>query len=160
MRRTGPAILFASALAGAVGGFLLDSALTAWGQPTFTPSASLPILLVLLGAIVVVLAVGVFRAARGHGGRVDPFRALRIAMLAKASSIVGAVVGGLGLGLLAFLLTRGVEPSVGSVTAVVATAVCGGILVAAGLVAEQLCTIRKDDDDDHPGSDDAPVAGH
>lgn len=160
MKRTGPAILAAAAVAGGVAGFLLDTGLTAWGQPTFTPAVSLPILLVLLGAIVLVLAVGVFRSARGRG-RVDPFRALRIAILAKASSIVGAAVAGLGVGLVAFLLSRGTEPSVGSVTVVVATAVCGGILVVAGLVAEQLCTIRKDDDDEQRGSGgDAPVAGH
>jgi hypothetical protein len=158
VKRTGPTILLAAAIVGGVAGFLLDVGLTAWGQPTFTPAGTLPILLVLLGAIVVVLAVGVSRAKRGRG-RVDPFRAVRIAMLAKASSIVGAVTGGLGLGLVAFLLTRGVEPSVGSVTAVVSTAVCGGILVVAGLVAEQLCTIRKDDDDEQPGSGNGPVAG-
>ena len=74
-------------------------------------------------------------------------------MLAKASSIVGAAIGGAGLGLLLFLLTRPVAPSVGSMGTIIATAVCGALLVAAGLVAEQLCTIRKDDDDEHPGDD-------
>ena len=34
------------------------------------------------------------------------------------------------------------------------TAVCGALLVVAGLVAEHLCTIRKDDDDEQPGGDD------
>ena len=29
--------------------------------------------------------------------------------------------------------------------------VCGVLLMTAGLVAEHLCTIRKDDDDEHPG---------
>jgi hypothetical protein len=37
--------------------------------------------------------------------------------------------------------------------ATIATAVCGGILVAAALVAEHLCTIRRDDDDEQPGGD-------
>ena len=46
--------------------------------------------------------------------------------------------------------TRPVPPSVGSMGAVIATAVCGVVLVAAALVAEHLCTIRKDDDDEHP----------
>jgi hypothetical protein len=40
----------------------------------------------------------------------------------------------------------------------IATAICGGILVAAALVAEHLCTIRKDDDDEQPGGDSAGVA--
>jgi divalent metal cation (Fe/Co/Zn/Cd) transporter len=158
VKRTGPAILLSAALLGAVAGFMLDNALTAWGQPTFTPAPTLPILLVLLGAIVLVLAYGVFRAARGRGRRLDPFRALRIAMLAKASSIVGAAVAGLGIGLVAFVLTRAVSPPLGSLTAVIATAVCGVILVVAGLIAEQLCTIRKDDDDEQPGTAGPPAA--
>ncbi len=37
----------------------------------------------------------------------------------------------------------------------IATAVCGALLVTAGLVAEHLCTIRKDDDDEQPGGDSA-----
>lgn len=153
MKRTSPAILALAAVIGAGVGFLLDNILSAAGRPTFTPAVSLPILLLLLGAIVIVLAIPVFRATRGRVPvPVNPFRALRIAMLAKASSIVGASVGGLGAGLVVFLLTRPVVPSIGSMGTIIATAVCGGVLVAAGLVAEQLCTIRKDDDDDQPGN--------
>ncbi len=153
MKRTGAGSLTLAAVLGAGAGFLIDSAFSAAGRPTFTPAVSLPILLLLLGALVVVLAIPVYRASRGRTAAViDPFRALRIAMLAKASSIVGAALGGLGVGLLAFLLTRPVVPSLGSMGTVIATAVCGGLLIAAGLVAEQLCTIRKDDDDDQPGN--------
>lgn len=152
MTRTGPVGLIVAALVGAFAGFLLDNALSAAGQPTFTPAATLPILLLLLGAVVVVLAIPVARGSRGTGAPVNPFRALRIAMLAKASSIVGAAVAGVGIGLLVFLLSRPVVPSLGSMATVIATAVCGGVLVVAGLIAEQLCTIRKDDDDEHPGA--------
>lgn len=153
MKRTSPAILVLAAVIGAGAGFLVDNILSAAGRPTFTPAVSLPILLLLVGAIVIVLAIPVFRATRGRTPLpVNPFRALRIAMLAKASSILGAAVGGLGAGLIVFLLTRPVVPSIGSMGTIIATAVCGGVLVAAGLVAEQLCTIRKDDDDDQPGN--------
>jgi hypothetical protein len=139
---------------GVVVGFLVDNALSAAGRPTFTPAVTLPILLLLVGAAVVVLAVPIRRATRGRNAApVNPFRALRIAMLAKASSIVGAVVSGLAIGLILFLLTRPVAPSVGSMGATIATAVCGGILVAAALIAEHLCTIRRDDDDEQPGGD-------
>jgi hypothetical protein len=110
------------------------------------------VLLLLLGAVVIVLAVPVARATRGTGTPINPFQALRIAMLAKASSIVGAAVGGLGAGLLIFVLTRPVVPSIGSMATIIATVVCGIALVVAGLVAEQLCTIRKDDDDEQPGA--------
>jgi len=47
-----------------------------------------------------------------------------------------------------------VSPSVGSLGAIIATAVCGALLIAAGLIAEHLCTIRKDDDDEQPGGAD------
>ncbi|MEN2738490.1 DUF3180 domain-containing protein [Microbacterium sp. X-17] len=154
MKRTGPGILLLAAVIGAGAGFLIDQFLTAGGRSTFTPVVTLPILLVLLGLIDIALAIPIARATRGHSAApVNPFRAVRIAMLAKASSIVGAAVGGLGLGLLLFLLTRPVIPSVGSMATIIATAGCGAVLVAAGLVAEHLCTIRKkdDDDDEHPG---------
>jgi hypothetical protein len=161
MRRTGAGALIATAVLGAGAGFLLDNVLTAGGRPTFTPAVTLPILLLLLGAIVVALAVPIFRATRGRiPGPVNPFRALRVAMLAKASSLVGAAVGGVGVGLLVFLLTRDVVPSVGSMATIIGTAVSGAVLVAAGLVAEQLCTIRKDDDDDHPGQSGPDTLAH
>ncbi|SBS71132.1 DUF3180 domain-containing protein [uncultured Microbacterium sp.] len=154
MKRTGATLLLTAALVGAVVGFVADQLLTAGGRPTFTPSLMLPVLLVLLGAVTVLLALPIRRAITGSGtAPVDPFRAVRIAMLAKASSIVGAFVAGVALGLLAFLLTRPVTPSLGSTSAVVAAVVGGVVLVAAGLVAEHLCTIRKDDDDEQPGPD-------
>lgn len=151
MKRTGPAVIIVSAALGAAAGFLLDQLLTSAGRPTFTPMLTLPILLVLLGATVVALAVPIRRSTHGSGARVNPFRAVRIAMLAKAASIVGAAIGGLALGLLIFLTSRPVTPSIGSMATVIATAVCGALLVAAALVAEHLCTIRKDHDDEQPG---------
>lgn len=161
MKRTGPGILIVAALLGVAAGFLLDQGLTSAGRPTFTPAVTLPILLVLLGAFVVILALPIRRATRGDAtAKVNPFRAVRVAMLAKASSLVGAALGGFGLGLLVFLVTRPVTPSVGSVGAVLATAACGGLLIAAGLVAEHLCTIRKDDDDQQPGGDDPGLGRH
>lgn len=153
MKRTGAGILVLAAALGAGAGFLLDQLLTSLGRATFTPMVSLPILLLLLGAIVVTLALPIRRATRGAPGPpINPFRALRIAMLAKASSIVGAALGAFALGLIAFVLTRPVVPSIGSLGVVIATAASGAVLVAAGLVAEHLCTIRKDDDDDQPGA--------
>lgn len=174
MRRTSPFVLVVAAVLGALAGFVFDHLLTVSGRPTFTPFVSLPIMLLLLGAIVVVLALPIRRAIRGpRGGRgavaaasqsassarsaapLNPFRALRIAILAKASSIVGAAIGGVGVGLAVYLLSRPVPPPLGSITAVIATAVAGAILVVAALVAENMCIIRKDDDDEPPG----PAAG-
>lgn len=149
MTRTRPATLAIAALVGAVVGFFLDHFLTIGGRPTFVPAWTMPILLGLLAVVVIVLAIPVRRAAQG-GRRVDPFRAFRIAMLAKASSILGATLGGFAAGLLTYVLSRPVTPPLGSVASIIATVVSGVILLIAALVAEYLCTIRKDDDDDSP----------
>jgi len=152
MKRTGAGVLVAAGVVGILLGFGVDQLLTASGRPTFTPSFLLPILLVLLAVATVLLALPIRRAITGATREpVDPFRAVRVAMLAKASSIVGAVVAGIGTGLLAFLYTRPVTPSLGSSGAVIAAIASGAVLLAAGLIAEHLCTIRKDDDDDQPG---------
>lgn len=154
MKRTGPIALVIAAVLGLAAGFLLDQILTATGRPTFAPAPTLPILLLALGVLVVALAVPIRRATRGTAKAVvNPFRAVRVAMLAKASSIVGAVLFGFGLGLVVFVTTRPVVPSLVSLGTVIATIVCGALLVAAALVAEHLCTIRKDDDDEQPGGD-------
>lgn len=151
MKRTSVGVLLVAGLVGAVVGFLVDQILTGAGHATFTPSLLLPVLLVLLGAADIAFALPIRRAITGADPRpVDPFRAVRVAMLAKASSVVGAVVAGVAAGLLAFLLTRPVTP-VGSVVAVLATLVAALVLLAAALVAERLCTLRKDDDDEQPG---------
>ena len=84
------------------------------------------------------------------GKRVDPFRALRAATLARASSLLGALLGGFGAGILLFLLSRPVGPPVGSMVAMVALIASSIVLVAAALVAEQFCTLPKDPDDRQP----------
>jgi hypothetical protein len=161
VKRTSAGMLVVAAVIGIGVGFLIDQVLTATGRPTFTPAVTLPILLVLLGAVVVALAVPIRRAIHGKSGQpVNPFRAVRIAMLAKASSIVGAAVGGIGVGLALFLVTRPVTPSLGSMGTILATAAAGALLIGAGLVAEHLCIIRKDDDDEQPGGEDPGLEAH
>ena len=154
MRRTRPSVLVGAAVLGVGVGFLVDQVLTASGQPTFTPQVTLPILLILLGTTVLALAIPIRRATRGDtGAPIDPFRAVRIAMLARASSIVGAAIGGVAVGLLVFLLSRPVVPSIESMATIIATIVAGAALMVAALIAEHLCTIRKDDDDEPPTAD-------
>lgn len=161
MRRTGPGVLITTAVVGLALGFLLDQLLTSAGQATFSPLGTLPALLIALSVLIVGLAIPVWRASRGHTRMpINPFRALRIAMLAKASSLLGAGALGFAGGLILFLLTRPVVPPLGSMVTHLATLGAGAILVAAGLVAEHLCTIRKDDDDEHPGGVDPGLEPH
>ena len=151
MKRTSALVLIVLALAGAAGGFGLDHLLTVTGRATFTPSSWLPVLLLLLAAACLGLAWPVRRSVRGGSGRrIDPFRALRAATLARASSLLGALLAGFGAGILLFLLSRPVGPPVGSMVSMVALVASAVVLVVAALVAEQFCTLPKDPDDRQP----------
>jgi hypothetical protein len=148
VKRTSPLALIVAAVLGGGAGFLADHVLTLGGRPTFSPAVGLPILLVLLGAVCVALAAPVRRSVRTPGApAVDPFRAVRIAMLAKASSLVGAACGGAAGGLLLYVSTRPVTPALGSLATTIATIAAGAVLIAAALVAEQFCSLPKDPDD-------------
>lgn len=155
MKRTSAGLLTVLALLAAAAGFLFDHVLTTTGRATFTPSLFLPVLLLLVGAAALGVAWPVRRSVRG-GTRIDPFRALRAATLARASSLLGALMGGFAVGLLLFLLSRPVMPPVGSTVAMLALLASAVILVAAALVAEQFCTLPKDPDDREP---DDPASG-
>lgn len=146
MTRTSPGLLVVLAVLSAGAGYGFDQVLTMTGRATFTPSLFLPVMLVLLAAAVLALAWPVRRSVRG-GARIDPFRALRAATLARASSLLGAILAGFAVGLLVFLSTRPVPAQVGSTVAMLALIVGAVVLIVAALVAEQFCTLPKDPDD-------------
>lgn len=147
MTRTRPSQLFVLALAGAVAGWMLELAMVSAGRPAVIPPITLGIGLGLIGLLIVGFAWPVFRVVRKvEGARVDPFYATRVVLLAKSSSLAGALVAGLAGAILAFLLTRSVLPAVGSVSMTVVTLVGAVVLLAGGLVAEKMCTLPPDDD--------------
>ncbi|PPG50105.1 DUF3180 domain-containing protein [Rathayibacter sp. AY1E9] len=148
MRRTRISTLLGLGLAGAVAGFLLDLAIAAAGRPVLIPPLTVPLTLIVVAALVLGFAVPIHRATKGTLHRpIDPFRAMRVVVLAKASSHVGALLLGASGGILVYLLSRAI-PSLGSVWQDVATIVGALVLLVAGLVAEHLCTIPPSDDDD------------
>ncbi|TPW71630.1 DUF3180 family protein [Schumannella sp. 10F1B-5-1] len=149
MGRTTVGALIALGVIGGVAVFLLQTAVVAVGGARYEPALSLPIALVVIGVIVIAMAVPIFRTTRGHSERrVEPLLAARVALLAKSSSLAGALLVGGGLGLVGYLLTRSVA-GVGSMA--MALAALGGaiVLLVAGLVAEFLCTVPPNDDDEH-----------
>ena len=154
MTRTRPIVLLLAALVGGTVGFILDRILTAMAKPTFVPDVFLPIVLIVVAVAVLLLAWPVRRAKLDKTApRVDPFRAMRTAVLARASSILGAAAGGFSAGLLLFVLTRPVAPQVGSVLVTAVTVGASIALVACALVAESFCSLPKDNDDDSHGTD-------
>lgn len=150
MTRTKPLHLVMLAVFGGAVLWFVETALAASGRPVVIPPFTLAIALVLIGVIIVVMAWPVRKVARGdRTKRVDPFYATRVVMLAKASSLGGALLAGGALGITGYLLSRSVLPAVGSVTMGVATAVGAILLLVGGLVAEHWCAIPPDDSDKH-----------
>ena len=161
MNRTRPSTLTALVAIGAVVGFLLQVALAAASQPKLRPDYLLPLTLLVIGATVVVLAVPVRRATRGNPAhRVDPFYATRVVALAKAAALAGALIGGIGVGLVFELVVRSGAPGPDAYLRVFSVLGGGIALLAGGLVAEWFCTVPKHHDDDpDPGSEPTATAG-
>ena len=148
MKRTRAATIIAFTLGGLVVGYLVDLAVVTAGSKALVPPISLAITLVGVAAIVVALAWPIRRAVKGKATKhLDPFRAMRIAVLAKACSLSGALVLGVGLGITMFLITRSVVPPASTIWLALATAIGAGLLLAGGLVAEWCCTLPPDDTD-------------
>lgn len=148
MTRTRPSVLLLLAAVGAVAGWFLEVALVARGQASFVPPVTLAAALALIAVVVVVLALPVYRVVRGTSKtRVDPFYATRAVVLAKASSMTGALLGGAAAAVLVFLLTRSVIPPTAALAPTIAAVVAAVLLLAGGLIAEKMCTLPPSDDD-------------
>ncbi len=147
MTRTRPLALVLLVALGSGLTWFLETALAASGRAIAIPPITLAIALLLIGVFVVAMALPVRRVSRRvPHARIDPFYAIRVVTLAKASSVSGALLAGGAAGILAFLLSRSASPVAGSVTATVLTGVGALLLLVAGLVAEHMCVIPPDDD--------------
>src|SRR6218665_1469294 len=107
MRRVSVPVLVALALGGASVGFLVEFMLPVTGRRVIVPPWSLPVALVVAGAVVLFLAWPMRRAVvAGTLHRVNPFQAARVAAFAKACALCGAPLSGVGGGITLYLLTR------------------------------------------------------
>lgn len=155
MTRTKPASLVLLAVLGGGVMWFIETALAASGRAVVLPPVTLGVALVLIGVIIVAMALPVRRVSRGvANARVDPFYATRVLMLAKASSLSGALLGGGGLGIVGYLLSRSVVASPNALAMSIVAAVGAILLLVAGLVAEHMCSIPPDDDNRDDGAPD------
>jgi hypothetical protein len=153
MTRTRSTTLIALLIAGAAVGWFVENALLMSGRALLIPPLTLGATLLIVGVVLLALAWPIRQTTRGRRpGRVDPFRATRVVLLAKASALAGALLAGVTGGVLAFVLARPVLPGASSVGMAVAATVGAVVLLVVGLVAEHWCTVPPDDRDDaRPG---------
>lgn len=148
MRRTSPAALIGVAVLGGVVGWLLQIGLVSSGAASFIPPVTLYTALVVLAIALVLLGRPVRRTVRGTAQRpVDPFFAMRVLVLAKASSLAGALLVGAALALLIFGATRTGTPFTPAFWPDVLTGVAALLLVIAGVLVEWWCRIPPEDRD-------------
>ena len=108
MRGTSVSLLLGVAVLGAAVGWLGEVALAAGGLATVEPPVTFTLALIAIGVITLVLGWPIRRALHGDRTlRIDPFRAMRVLMLARASSRMGAVFFGVAAGVLVFFLIVG-----------------------------------------------------
>lgn len=157
MSRTNPISLVLIALASGALGWATQVILVASGRSMIVLPVSLTVVLVLIACGLIFSAVPVYRTAKGTAAQpVDPFFATRVVVLAKASSVGGALFAGAAASILIFVLSRPVVPVVGSVAVTIAAVVGAVVLLVAGLVAERMCTLPPDDENsDRSGTKDA-----
>jgi hypothetical protein len=144
VKRTSVLTLVVFTVVGLAVGVLVQVALAQSGQPGVRPPVTLAIGLALIGLVDIALAWPVRKVAKGTAkARVDPFYATRVVVLAKSSSISGALLTGAAAGFAVYLLSRGVTP-VGSIGSFILMIVGAIVLTVCGLVAERMCTLPPD----------------
>ena len=148
MKRTSIPLLVGLVAAGAAVAYLGELFLQTTGGITLVPPYSIEITLLVVAAGVIAMAVPVRRRITGKRKLpLDPFYAVRVAVLAKASALTGAILMGAGVGILAVLLGRPVLPELSLLIPAVGLVVCSLVLVVAGLIAEWMCVLPPDDPD-------------
>jgi hypothetical protein len=155
MRPTSISVLVVAGLAAAAVGWLLLSAF--YSQ---MPPLPWPPFIVVAGLAVAEVFLAQNTAARVQhrpgAARVDPLAVARYAVLAKASSLAGALSAGFSAGLLAWLALEPTKAARDDVPAAVGGVIAAVALVFAALWLERACRVpdqpdRTDEDDsDHP----------
>ncbi|MBW4042989.1 MAG: DUF3180 domain-containing protein [Acidobacteria bacterium] len=151
MRRTSPVALVGIAIVGAAIGWLIQLGLTSSGATSIHPPATLYSVLFVLAVGLVLLGRPVRRLVRGKARRpIDPFFAMRVLVLAKASSLTGALLVGAAAALLVYAVTRTGTVVVPAFWPDVLTGVGALALCVAGLIVEWWCRIPPQDRAEHP----------
>ncbi len=144
-------LLLLAAVVAAVGWTLL-SAWAASGRELPAVPWTAPAVVVVLAAVVLWWGWPVRRWTNGHRDRpLDPLRAARTVVLAKASQYSGALLGGwYGAQVLALLPTIDVGPRRALLVRAAVSMLSAALLWVVGWLVERWCRIDLTDDDDVP----------
>jgi hypothetical protein len=129
--------------------YLAEALLVSQGEPQFIPPITLGVALFFIGVIIPVMAWPIRKTTRAKddspkSAPVDPFYATRVLLLAKAGALTGAVLAGVGLGIVVFVVTRVVLASTPLVLTLIS--VIGGVVLSVGgVIAERWCQIPPTD---------------
>lgn len=149
MKRTGPAPLIGLFLIGTVAAYLLELVVQSRGGFIYIPPITVAFTLFAVAISVVLLAIPIRRRVTGKRKEpVDPLYAARVVALAKASSYAGALLLGLGAGVLLYLFGRPISPTGFMLANALAQVTSAALLIAAGLIAEWLCVLPPEDKDE------------
>jgi hypothetical protein len=149
MGPTKPSVLLVAGLAAAAAGWLL---LSFWyaRMPAlpWLPTITVATLAVVEGMLAQNTRARIER--RPGQPRVDPLAVARYAVLAKASSLAGAIFAGFSAGLLAWLALEPTRAARDDVPAAIGGVVASLALVGAALWLERSCRVpERPEDDEH-----------
>lgn len=143
---TQPATLLVGGLAAAAAGWLLLSFF--YGR--MPPLPWLPTVTVAgLAALEAFLAQNTAARIRHRpgAGPVDPLAVARYAVLAKASSLAGALFAGFSAGLLGWLALEPTKAATDDIPAAISALIASSALIAAALWLERSCRVPDEPDD-------------
>lgn len=136
------------AAVGVVAGLIVFRAVEAVAGTPPTLPPTMPLLLAVTAMVVIVLARHTWRKVHRENAWVEASRGLRLLALGKAAVALGAVLGGLQLGILILLVPRLAVEVNGQRALVsgVGAAICV-VLVVAGLALQRACRVPDDEAD-------------
>jgi hypothetical protein len=150
VKPTKPSILILSFVPAALAAFFIASLLVERGFPVPLSPLNLTITLAAIAVVLLLLAIPIWRYRSALNQtpttrvkRVDPFYAVRVLLLAKASALAGVIFAGAHLGVVLFQLSGAVV--VQSLVLQNAFGFIASILLSvAALITEQICRLPED----------------
>lgn len=156
-KRVTPLMLLLCAIIGGGSGLLLQTYRSGVGLAPFAPPFSLAASLAVLALVLVVLARRLKAAISAERTRaVNPFHAVRLLAGAWAGQITGSLFLGFGLGLGSTIITRIAHVQVSVWVPMLSAAVAGGLLIVAGVIAENACRVPPEDGETEGGGSHTP----